>query len=84
MNNCYISLLPALWLGSRVFPFQIDNSVPVSCDVAAGACFFCYGFIGRLSKVRQNVSIKTLPYLTLHEGGDGLHPHAMGDSGGLA
>ena len=66
MNNCYISLLPALWLGSRVFPFQIDNSVPVSCDVAAGACFFCNGFIGRLRTDRQNISDKTLPYLMLN------------------
>ena len=56
-------ILLVLWLNSRVFPFQIDNSVPVSCDVAAGACFFCYDCIGRLSTDRQNISIK--PYLTL-------------------
>ena len=59
----YISLV--LWLDSRVFPFQIDNSVPVSCDVAAGACFFCYGCIGRLRTDRENISDKTLPYLNV-------------------
>ena len=44
-------------------PRQIDNSVSVSCDVAAVARFFCLGFIGRASKVAQNISNK--PYLTL-------------------
>ena len=51
------------WLNSWVFPFRIDNSVPVSCDVAAGACFFSYGCIGSPSTDGQNISVK--PYLTL-------------------
>ena len=44
-------------------PGQIDNSVSVSCDVAAVTCFFCPGFNGCASKVAQNISNK--PYLTL-------------------
>ena len=44
-------------------PRQIDNSVSVSCDVAAVARFFCLGITGRASKVAQNISNK--PYLTL-------------------
>ena len=43
----------------------VDNSVSVSCDVAAVARFFCLGFTGRASKVAQNISNK--PYLTLPE-----------------
>ena len=43
-------------------PRQIDNSVSVSCDVAAVARFFCLGFIGRASKVAQNISNKPYPY----------------------
>ena len=42
---------------------QIDNSVSVSCDVAAVTRFFCPGFNGCASKVAQNISNK--PYLTL-------------------